>query len=71
MFFVFGRVDPTMDQQMAQIAEILDHSICFDPAADFEAFVKQAPAKWVVYLFADGEDRPLQLLCVKNLRYSL
>ena len=48
-----------------------DREVLFDPAADFEAFIKQAPAKWAVYLFADAEDRPLQLLCVKNLRYSL
>jgi excinuclease UvrABC nuclease subunit len=50
---------------------IFDHSIDFDPAGDLEAFLKQAPAKWVVYLMADGDDRPVQLLCVKNLRYSL
>ena len=56
---------------MAQIAGILDHEICFDPAADFEAFLRQAPAKWAVYLFADANGQPLQLLCVKNLRYSL
>jgi hypothetical protein len=60
-----------MDQRMAQIARILDHQILFDPAADFEAFLRQAPAKWAVYLFADADDNPLQLLCVKNLRYSL
>ena len=46
-------------------------TIDFDPAGDFEAFLRQAPAKWAVYLFADADDQPLQLLCVKNLRYSL
>jgi excinuclease UvrABC nuclease subunit len=50
---------------------MLDHEIAFDPAADFEAFLREAPAKWAVYLFADADDNPLQLLCVKNLRYSL
>jgi excinuclease UvrABC nuclease subunit len=60
-----------MDHRMAQIAAILDHQIPFDPSADFETFLRQAPAKWAVYLFADAEDQPLQLLCVKNLRYSL
>jgi excinuclease UvrABC nuclease subunit len=45
--------------------------IDFDPASDFESFLRQAPAKWAVYLFADADDRPVQLLCVKNLRYSL
>jgi excinuclease UvrABC nuclease subunit len=43
----------------------------FDPAGDFEAFRKSVPARWVVYLMADADDRPVQLLCVKNLRYSL
>jgi excinuclease UvrABC nuclease subunit len=56
---------------MSQIAGILDHRVDFDPAGDFEAFLRQVPAKWVVYLFADEADQPLQLLCVKNLRSSL
>jgi len=38
---------------------------------DFEAFLKQAPAKWAVYLLADENDQPVQLLSVKNLRASL
>jgi hypothetical protein len=29
------------------------------------------PGKWAVYLMCDGDDQPVQLLCVKNLRYSL
>jgi hypothetical protein len=41
------------------------------PAADVEDMLSQVPAKWVVYLFADGDDQPVQLLCVKNLRASL
>ncbi|MGD1276653.1 MAG: hypothetical protein ABR964_05450 [Tepidisphaeraceae bacterium] len=60
-----------MREKMAQIPDILPRRIDFDPECDFEAFVRQAPAKWAVYLLADGEDRPVQLLCVKNLRYSL
>jgi excinuclease UvrABC nuclease subunit len=56
---------------MAQLTAVFDHAIDFDPAGDFEAFLKLAPAKWVVYLMADEADRPVQLLCVKNLRYSL
>jgi len=56
---------------MPPIAAILDHSLDFDPTADFEAFVRAAPAKWVVYLLCDAADQPVQLLCVKNLRYSL
>jgi hypothetical protein len=43
----------------------------FDPAGDFDAFLRQTPAKWVVYLLADADDRPVHLLCVKNLRASL
>ncbi len=43
----------------------------FEPTADFEAFLKSTPAKWVVYLMRDESDRPFQLLCVKNLRSSL
>src|SRR5688500_382044 len=51
---------------------IFDRRVDFDPAAgDFDAFVRQVPAKWVVYLLADANDNPVQLLCVKNLRYSL
>jgi excinuclease UvrABC nuclease subunit len=60
-----------MENPMSQIAGILDHELSFDPAADLEPFLKQAPAKWAVYLFADANDQPVQLLCVKNLRYSL
>ena len=41
-----------------------DRHADFDPAGDFEAFLKSVPAKWVVYLLADADDRPVQLLCV-------
>jgi hypothetical protein len=50
---------------------LFDHSLDFDPGGDFDAFLKMMPAKWVVYLVADERDQPIQLLCVKNLRYSL
>lgn len=56
---------------MTEATSIFESHAVFDPAADFDAFLKQVPAKWVVYLLADAEDRPVQLLCVKNLRYSL
>jgi excinuclease UvrABC nuclease subunit len=39
--------------------------------ADFEAFLASVPRKWAVYLFASADGQPVQLLCVKNLRYSL
>src|SRR5690606_18906396 len=47
-----------------------DH-VDFDPAGDFEAFLKSVPARWVVYLMSDADGQPIQLLCVKNLRASL
>ena len=53
---------------------VFDRHLAFDPAAGeggFDEFLKGAPARWAVYLLADGDDRPVQLLCVKNLRYSL
>jgi len=51
--------------------EIFDFAADFDPAGDFDAFLKAVPGKWAVYLMCDGDDKPVQLLCVKNLRYSL
>jgi excinuclease UvrABC nuclease subunit len=48
-----------------------DRHVAFDPAGDFESFLKQVPAKWAVYLMADADHRPVQLLSVKNLRNSL
>lgn len=56
---------------MPDAAPIFDHTLLFEPAGDFEAFLKQVPAKWVVYELADEAGQPIQLLCVKNLRYSL
>ena len=56
---------------MGSLADIFDHRIEFDPDADFESFLKSVPGKWVVYLMAGANDEPVQLLCVKNLRYSL
>ncbi|MDQ3440834.1 MAG: hypothetical protein M3478_10845 [Planctomycetota bacterium] len=50
---------------------LFDHDAEFDPAGDFDAFLKLIPAKWAIYLMADAEDRPVQLLSVKNLRSSL
>jgi excinuclease UvrABC nuclease subunit len=36
-----------------------------------DAALQQLPARWAVYLMTDADDRPIQLLCVKNLRASL
>jgi excinuclease UvrABC nuclease subunit len=56
---------------MREIATLLDRQADFNPEADFEAFLASVPARWAVYLFAGADDQPIQLLCVKNLRYSL
>src|SRR5437763_8448790 len=56
---------------MLPTATLLERHATFDPSGDFEAFVRSAPAKWVVYLLADADQRPVQLLCVKNFRASL
>ncbi len=48
-----------------------DREVAFDPEADFEAFSLSIPAKWAVYLMSDAQGQPVQLLCVKNLRYSI
>jgi excinuclease UvrABC nuclease subunit len=56
---------------MPEIATLLDQHVSFDPDADFEAFLSSVPGKWAIYLFVDAEGQPVQLLCVKNLRYSL
>lgn len=57
------------------MGELLDEFLEFlpteDAAADVAALSRAAPARWAVYLFADVDDRPIQLLCVKNLRASL
>ncbi len=56
---------------MTDVQSIFEHSAAFDPAGDFEAFLQQVPARWAVYLMSNSENRPVQLLCVKNLRASL
>jgi len=56
---------------MLEISTLLERHVAFDPGGDLEAFLRTAPAKWVVYLLSDADDWPVQLLCVKNLRASL
>lgn len=41
------------------------------PDPQLTQFLRQLPPRWAVYLMADGSGRPVQLLCVKNLRQSL
>lgn len=50
---------------------IFTEQVDFDPAGDFEEFVKSVPPRWAVYLMSDGDGLPIQLLCVRNLRASL
>lgn len=63
-----GEINTALD---VPVSTPFDRSVDFDPADDFDAFAKTVPARWAVYLLADAEGRPVQLLCVKNLRYSL
>src|SRR4051794_30237983 len=50
---------------------MFDQSADYVPERPLEELLKAVPAKWVVYLFTDADDQPVQLLCVKNLRASL
>jgi excinuclease UvrABC nuclease subunit len=52
-------------------ADMFDQSADYLPERPLEELLKAVPAKWVVYLFTDADDQPVQLLCVKNLRASL
>jgi hypothetical protein len=49
-----------------------DH-LHFDPAGSGpgEQWLSQVPARWVVCLLADADQRPVQLLCSRNLRQAL
>jgi len=52
-------------------SDLFDHHADYQPDDSLEGLLKSTPAKWVVYLFTDAADNPVQLLCVKNLRASL
>ncbi|HTW94221.1 MAG TPA: UvrB/UvrC motif-containing protein [Tepidisphaeraceae bacterium] len=56
---------------MTEAANLLKEQAIFDPQGDWEAFTHQIPARWAVVLLADQQMRPVQLLCVKNLRACL
>ena len=68
---VVNAAEGQYDYRVTAIAELFDHHADYTPDRSFDDFLKLAPAKWVVYLFTDAEDQPVQLLCVKNLRASL
>jgi excinuclease UvrABC nuclease subunit len=52
-------------------SDLFDHHADYQPDQAIDDLLKSVPAKWVVYLFTDANDQPVQLLCVKNLRASL
>jgi excinuclease UvrABC nuclease subunit len=52
------------------LVEPLPNSVAIAPDS-LEPTLAQVPARWAVYLMADEQDRPVQLLCVKNLRASV
>jgi excinuclease UvrABC nuclease subunit len=62
---------PPYDCAQMSLPSTFDHAADFNPADDFDAFLRRIPARWVVYLLADAQDQPVQLLCVRNLRASL
>ncbi len=56
---------------MSRWSDQFDHMRPFDSGDDFEAFLKNIPARRAVCLLADAEGRPVQLLCVANMRRSV
>src|SRR5205823_6459030 len=70
-YLLFSTRPPTYDSSVAIPVNMFDRSADYDPARPLEELLKAVPAKWVVYLFTDADDQPVQLLCVKNLRASL
>jgi len=62
-------VIPEIDR--LSLDQLLPGQLAYVPGMDLETLAKAAPARWVVYLMSDESDRPVQLLCVKNLRQSL
>ncbi|MEM1013085.1 MAG: hypothetical protein AAGI46_12790 [Planctomycetota bacterium] len=56
---------------MPRYDDLFEHVATFDAEVGVATFAQDVPAAWAVYLMTDADDRPLQLLCVKNLRASL
>ncbi|MBV8782006.1 MAG: hypothetical protein JO353_11465, partial [Phycisphaerae bacterium] len=56
---------------MNEAEQTFDESRTIAPEVDLETIARDLPAKWAVYLMSDESDRPVQLLCVKNLRASI
>lgn len=53
------------------LGRLFDGHVEIDPASSLDEALKRLPARWCVYCFADASRRPVQLLCVKNLRASV
>lgn len=56
---------------MSQLLDTLPCAAAFTPSSEEDAFFASIPGKWCVALLVDAEDRPLQLVCAKNLRAML
>lgn len=48
-----------------------EHLIHLQPQQPLEDMLKQLPGRWCVYLMSDHDDRPVQMLAVRNLRASV
>ncbi len=64
------RVSEVTNEAAVAAARLFTGRMNFDPAAAALTF-RDAPARRAVCFFADADDRPVQLLCVGNLRQSL
>ena len=53
------------------VSGMFEQTVTYDPAEPVEELAGRVPAAWCVYLLGDADGRPVQLLCVKNLRASL
>jgi excinuclease UvrABC nuclease subunit len=53
------------------VADAFEHRVNVDLDGQGQAKLPEVPAAWAVYLMSDERDRPVQLLCVKNLRASV
>lgn len=56
---------------MTSAGDIFEHTVAIEATGDLEATLKLVPGRRAVYLMADADDRPVQLLCVRNLKQSL
>lgn len=50
---------------------MFDHHLKIDPAGAIDEQTLAIPARWCVIMLTDADDRPVQLLCAKNVRALL